>query len=121
MKDSPEEAVRHIQTLTFQYQVERIFNQIYGTQLDLLEHLVSRGSQPAKLSELAHYHAEHQRMAGTAVYQIEPYINFLVSSGLLTATNDSSTSTEYTISTMGVKFLSYVKAMYPHWKHQRMF
>jgi len=90
---------------------EHTFNIIFGTQIDLLEHLSSKGDEGEKYINLAHFHNEYVRRAGTTFYQMNDYLGFLIGYNLIIYEGEGS-ELNVKITKYGVDFLSYIKTSY---------
>ena len=94
------------------YQFERTFNIIFGTQIDLLEHLLIKGTSGERYIGLRYFYDECIRRTGLFSYKMEEYIGFLKSMGYVEYVGEGYQMivkiTEY-----GRNFLSYIKEQYP--------
>ena len=120
VKNNSAQTVIEYKRLLFNYNSERLFTRIYGTQVALLEFLAAHPDEPASLVRLAQFHEEHQRKASSAEYQLRDYVNFLVSWGVLSVSGPEYAH-EYKITQHGMEFLSYIKANYAPMWNQRAF
>lgn len=109
--EHPEQAIEEYTRVSNSYKWERAMNFIYGTQVDLLDHLATQGGQGELYVNLVYFHAEHQKRAGNANYQMPDYLNFLQLFGFISSEgNDSDLKVK--ITPYGLSFLSYIKANY---------
>lgn len=120
VKNNSAQTVIEYKRLLFNYNSERLFARIYGTQVALLEFLASHPEEPASLMPLAKFHEEHQKKASSAEYQLRDYVSFLVSWGVLSVSGPEHAH-EYKITQHGMEFLSYIKANYAPMWNQRAF
>lgn len=112
VQSHPVETVIEYRRLLFNFNSERLFNFIYGTQIELLQDLASHPDVPATLAQLAKFHEQHQKLAGRTDYQLRDYVNFLVAYGVVIQGGTPEEQT-YRIAQHGIEFLSYIKANYP--------
>jgi hypothetical protein len=95
------------------YEFERILHAIYGTQLNLLEHLERRveGVSYASLAAFYSYFKERWKLLSTAVPpQMEVYLGFLKSKHLIEYVGEDIVR----ITPDGSQFLSYIRNHYPY-------
>lgn len=94
------------------YQFERTFNIIFGTQIDLLEHLLIKGTSGERYIELRYFYDEFIRRTSLFSYKMEEYIGFLKIMGYVEYVGEGYKMivkiTEY-----GRNFLSYIKEQHP--------
>jgi hypothetical protein len=112
VQSHPIETVIEYKRLFFGFSCEKLFNCIFGTQVNALVFLEASGDKPQPLSSLVQFHTEHQNKIRSTEYQITEYINFLVIQGMVELVSDTA-SPQYKITPNGIKFLSYVRAAYP--------
>lgn len=118
--NNPAQTVVEYKRLVFSYNCERLFNSIYGTQINLLDFLAARPTESISLPEIAPFHSAHQARAGKMDYQLRDYIHFLLVFGVISS-NGPPENLRYSISQQGVEFLSYIKAHYPAVWNQRAY
>lgn len=118
VKENPIKTVIEYKKLLFQYNAERLFNSIFGTQISVLEYLASRQNIGASLDDLSPFHKRHQELIGRDEYPLRDYLGFLVGFGAITATS-SPDGEHFYITPDGVEFLNHIKAIYPTSWHQR--
>lgn len=109
---NPAETIVEYRRLLFDYNCERLFNSIYGTQISLLEFLAARPTEGITLPEIAPFHSAHQAFVGHTGYQLRDFVTFLLVFGVLLAEGPPENQ-RYRITQYGVEFLSYIKANYP--------
>lgn len=89
-----------------QVQYEATYNQIFGSQLSLLEYLSTKGSAGATYLDL--YTFFYAPTVGVypspKIYTFERYLGFLVTSGLI----EEHTTGRYRITPLGIGFLEYI-------------
>ena len=120
VRTNPVQTVVEYMRLSFNYNSERLFNRIYGTQIALLTRLSIHPEQSVKLSQLVEFHETHQTISGRTDYQIRDYIQFLISFGVVSRAGALDDS-DFRITQQGIQFLSYIKANYPTLWNQRTF
>lgn len=92
------------------YWFERTFNRIYGTQIDLLEHLVNNGNQGDKYINLMGFYNEFIKRSRFTT-QLPDYIRFLIEMRLIEVIGEGSEST-VKITPHGINFISYIRTQY---------
>lgn len=120
VRHNPVETVIEYRQLSFNYNAERLFAKIYGTQISLLEFLASKPETTSNLGALVQFHDEHQRRTESTNYQIRDYMNFLISQGVVNVSGEENAH-QYCITEHGIQFLSYIKANYPLAWNTRMY
>jgi hypothetical protein len=120
VRDHPVETVAEYKRLFFQFTCEKLFNCIFGTQVEMLTFLEASGDVPQPLSNLVKFHLDHQKKIQRTEYQIGTFINFLVTQGMMILVNDL-TNPHYKITPNGINFLSYIRATYPSTWDSRAF
>ena len=116
MKDDPEGAYHEILKLYEDYFYERSFNIIYGTQIDLLEHLNKKPDKSEKYNFIfTKYYLKH---LGTKLKPKKPYnqyLDFLEINKFIEILNVDKGYSEriLKITPSGIKFLFYIKNHYP--------
>lgn len=120
VRGHPVETVAEYKRLFFQFTCEKLFNCIFGTQVEMLTFLEASGDIPQPLANLVKFHLDHQRKIRRTEYQIGPFINFLVTQGMMTFEGDT-TNPQYKITPNGINFLSYIRATYATTWNSRSF
>ncbi len=119
VKNNPAQTVIEYKNLMFSYGAERVFNRIYGTQVEMLEYL-SHCENPVTLMQLNPFHERHQAIAGSHEYLLKDYVDFLVN--FLVVQREGSENIQlYKITDQGIEFLSYIKKHYPMNWNQRLY
>lgn len=90
---------------------ERLLRGIYGTQVELLENMVSTGSSKS-YAELATAHRKYVAKSGNSAYTVESYVSFLVNSQLIE--KDPADQARYRATEFAVQFLDYLRQELPH-------
>jgi hypothetical protein len=111
VRSNPVQTVIEYKRLLTHLNWERVFNLIYGTQVQLLSFLAGRPSEGATMQELSSFHAQHQKEVGNTSYQLRDYLNFLRNFGLVDVEGPSD-AMRFRISQYGLEFLSYIKSAY---------
>lgn len=112
IRTHPEEIAKHQVRLYNSYWFERAFNLIYGSQLDLLEHLQSKGDVGEKYVNLLPFFQAFLKRGGTPNTQLADYLEFLRSMKFIEY-YDRDGEQHARITPYGVDFLSYLRAEYP--------
>lgn len=76
--NNPDQAITQYEKLYKVFQCERILNLIYGTQIDLLTHLITQKDKGESYINIKKYHTEHQRRSENTNYNFNEYIQFLI-------------------------------------------
>lgn len=105
--------------LYVKYQWERATNLIFGTQIKLLEYLISKGEEGASFVELSKYYFEHQTLANFTESSIDKYFNFLKYFLFIEDSAINSPSQNLRITPMGIRYMDYLLANYPNIKSLR--
>ena len=97
--------IRHFSALTFAYQFEKIYNQIWGSQIAAVHFLNTRGDHGCEKSELLPFYSEGRKAFPQMyrTYPFESWSNFLESFSLMKVA-DNRTS----ITAEGREFLKYI-------------
>lgn len=94
------------------YRYEKAFNVIYGTQMDMLRHLATKGAEGDAYTNLAIFYEEFRRRAADSKYQMPDYIRFLHVLSFIEYFGEQS-NVKIRITPAGLGFLSYVRGEYP--------
>lgn len=94
------------------YRFERACNIIYGTQVDLLEYLSTKGTDGEKYVNLNQFYNEFLKRSNVATTQMADYIGFLKEMQFIEYL-ESSNDITVRITPLGINFLSYIKVQYP--------
>ena len=111
VKENPERVIKEYARLLREYWFERIFNLIFGTQIELLEYLSKKGSDGDKYVNLTGFYTKFVMRAGSASYQIGDYFGFLKGMRLTEYAGEGS-ELSVKITPFGVDFLFYIKSQY---------
>lgn len=118
VKDNPTKVVEEYVKLLSKYWFERIFNLIFGTQIELLEYLSKKGNDGDKYVNLMGFYSKFVMRAGSASYQIGDYFGFLKAMRVIEYVGRGS-ELSVKITPFGVNFLSYIKSQYgPVYKYK---
>lgn len=83
VKHNPGYMIQEYRNVLFKYNAERLFNLIFGSQINMLTFLASHSNERFKLSDLSKFHKEFQEKTPDSPYQINEYMAFLVQWGLI--------------------------------------
>ena len=119
----PQQAIQYVQQHPAQvveeylrifnaYRYERALNQIYGTQIDMLQCLSTKGTEGEAYTNLAVFYEAFRRRAGDSKYQMPDYVRFLHTLGFIEYFEDKL-NFRVRITPAGLGFLSYVRGEYP--------
>lgn len=118
--ENPQQAIDEYNSVSNSYKWERAMNFIYGTQIDLLDHLASQANKGELYVNLIYFHAEHQKRVGNTNYQMPDYLNFLQLFGFISSEGKDS-ELKVKITPYGLSFLSYIKANYSDTWNRKLF
>ncbi len=116
MKDDPENAYHEILKLYEDYFYERSFNIIYGTQINLLDHLDKKPYKSEKYNFIfIKFYFKHLGRKPKTKKPYNQYLDFLEINKFIEILNANKTNNEkiLKITPSGIKFLSYIKTHYP--------
>ncbi|MDR6582898.1 hypothetical protein HBH1_01168 [Herbaspirillum sp. BH-1] len=119
VQENPVQTVIEYKRVAIALAAERLYAQIYGTQIALLGFVASRNGEPISGAALVIYHSEYRRLSGNNEYSFERYIHFLVVAGAIEKL-DADTD-QYRLTAFGADFLAYIKSQYPLVWSQRPF
>jgi hypothetical protein len=94
------------------YRYEKAFNLIFGTQLDLLWHLMGKGESGEAYTNLFVYYDETLRREPRLKIQMADYIDFLLRASFVQYIGDGA-QRRVRITPIGSDFLSYIRTVYP--------
>ncbi len=77
VQQHPEQAVEEYLRIFNAYRYEKALNQIYGTQIDMLQYLSTKGTEGDAYTNLAVFYEEFRRRSGDSKYQMPDYVRFL--------------------------------------------
>ena len=112
VKDNPKEAIQTIIDISRKFRFERIFNIIYGTQINLLVHLNTKGESGDKYINVLSYYNDFIARSRLYSAKIEDYFGFLHSMQLIEFFGEG-TSFSVRITPEGAHFFSYIRSEYP--------
>jgi len=97
------------------YRYERAFNTIYGTQMDMLSYLATKGTDGEAYINLAMFYEEFRRRATDSKYQMPDYVRFLHTLGFIEYFGQQPNQPNFKIriTPAGLGFVSYIKSQYP--------
>jgi hypothetical protein len=94
------------------YNYERAFNLIYGSQMDMLQYLATKGTDGEAYTNLAIFYEEFRKRAADTTYQMPDYVRFLHTLGFIDYFG-AEPNFRVRITPGGLGFLSYVRSEYP--------
>ena len=112
VKNNPGEAIKTIIEISRNFRFEKIFNIIYGTQINLLAHLNTKGESGDKYINLLSYYNYYIARSRLYSAKIEDYFGFLHSMQLIEFFGEG-TNFSVRITPEGAHFLSYIRSEYP--------
>jgi len=111
IRDNPNLVVAEYSRLLNWYVFEHAFNIIYGTQIDLLEHLSNKGDKGESYINLVDFYYKHINRVGTYSYMMVDYLGFLKEYKFIDV-EDEGSELSVKITPYGIDFLSYIKTNY---------
>lgn len=111
IKENPKKVQEEFLRYFNGYWFEKTFNLIYGTQINLLEHLANKGSQGDKYINLMGFYNEFIKRSRFTT-QLPDYIRFLKDGRFVEFMGEGS-ELSVKITPYGMDFLSYIKSQYP--------
>ncbi|MBM4066951.1 MAG: hypothetical protein FJ266_15175 [Planctomycetes bacterium] len=112
VQQHPTQVVEEYLRIFNAYRYERALNQIYGTQIDMLQYLSTKSAEGDAYTNLAVFYEEFRRRAGDSKYQMPDYVRFLHTLGFIEYFGDKP-NFRVRITPAGLGFLSYVRGEYP--------
>lgn len=116
IEDNPKNAYGEFLKLYEEYFFERSFNIIYGTQIDLLEHLDKKSDKSEKYNFIfIKYYLRHLGTKPKTKKPYNQYLDFLEINKFIEILNVDKDYSERILkmTPLGIKFLSYIKNYYP--------
>jgi len=111
VQENPEQVVTDYQRLFRGYWFERALNLIFGTQLELLEHLEACGDAGERYINLVPYFQKYLKQSGHSQRQMADYLGFLRDMRFMEYVEHDGE--QYArLTPFGVDFLSYLRAQY---------
>lgn len=110
VKSDPIKTVILYKELFKNFNFERVFNMIFGTQIELLEYLRIREHENSDVAELIPFYEKCIKISSFKEIPFSDYLNFLFSFHLIQKNEDQSVS----ITSHGLEFLSYIKTNYAY-------
>ena len=111
IKDRPSFVIEQYKILMNGFIFERAFNNIYGTQIKLLEHLSNKGETGENYINLMSFYNEYLKRLGVPSYQMTDYLNYLKESRFIKYEGKDD-ELNVKITSYGIDFLSYIKKYY---------
>ncbi len=112
IRENPDLIIKDYTNLFNSLLFERAFVIIYGTQINLLEHLSQKGEKGDMYINLIKFYNEFVKQTVTPRSSIEDYFGFLMNLNFIEYIGVGS-KLSVKITPQGVNFLSYVKNQYP--------
>jgi hypothetical protein len=111
VKENPERVVEEYLRVFNGYRYERGFSLVYGTQIDMLKYLATKGTEGEAYTNLAVFYEEFRRRAPDTKYQMPDYVRFLHTLGFIEYFGEEPAFL-VRITPSGLGFLSYIRAEY---------
>ena len=111
IRDNPQEALKTIINFSRGFRFERIFNFIYGTQINLLIHLSSKGELGDKYINVMSYYNDYITRSRLYSAKSEDYFGFLHSMQMIEFFGEG-TNFSIRITPIGADFISYIRSEY---------
>jgi hypothetical protein len=111
IRDNPKAVMEELARTSNSFRFEKTYNLIYGTQIDLLEHLTTKGDEGESYTNLARFYNEFVRRSGLQTTQMADYLGFLKEAGLAEYVGYEP-NLRLRITPFGLNFLSYIKGQY---------
>ena len=111
VRQNPARVVEDFQRIFNSYRHERTFNLIFGTQIDMLQFLATKGTEGEAYINLAVFYGEYRRRAKETKYQMPDYVRFLNGFGLIEYFG-ADPNIRVRITPNGLGFLSYIRTEY---------
>lgn len=108
---NPKSVLQEFYKVMNSYRYERAYSVIFGTQIELLEHLAAKGDVGESYINLVRFYEEFQRRSGNKTAQMADYVKFLEISQFLEYFGEGH-GMKARITPHGVNFLSYIKTTY---------
>lgn len=127
--ESPDELVKMVTTdrtkafenyksLLQELKFERIYGQIYGTQIDLLDYLNAKPDHKDNMMGLSRFYSSHVDKVKNlyrlqVTYSPYEYLQYLILMGLLKYEGHETNDVKVNLTQEGVNFLDYIKNEFP--------
>ena len=121
IKDNPEEAFNIYLKTNNLYKFEKAFNNIFGTQINLLEYLTDKTDKGEKLVNLYIFYDNFTKKATSYTQTFAQYLGFLESWNFIQTITREDNEKIVKITPHGLDLLSYIKSQYPIWYKHRPF
>ncbi len=113
ISENPQQVIKEYIRTFNAYWFEKAFNLIYGTQISLLEHLLSKGTDGDAYINLYSFYQEFLNRSNLTATQFADYVGFLRDAKFVeieTVANDMRGK----ITPYGTDFLSYIQVQYKY-------
>lgn len=111
ISDNPGEVLAAYERAVRGFTFERAYNLIYGSQLELLEHLESLGSTGEDYVNLVPYFNEFRERSQLESAQFATYLSFLLTLEFIESVG-AGNDLRMKITPLGIDFLNYIRAEY---------
>lgn len=111
IRENPKEVVHEYLRAVNGYRFERAYNLIYGTQLDLLEHLSTVGKEGEPYVNLVPFYNEFVKRSNLSGTQMADYLGFLRDMHFIQYSGPEN-HLRVQITPLGIDFLTYIKGQY---------
>jgi len=112
IKENPEAILENYMRTYNSYWFERAYNLIYGSQIDLLEHLYSKADQGEKYTNLTIFYDRFINQSKLITTQMADYLNFLQKARFVEYIGEEN-NLAIKITPYGINFINYIKGQYP--------
>ena len=112
IRENPQEVIREYLRAFNGYRFQRAYNLIFGSQMNLLEYLSSKGAEGEKYVNLLPFYNKFVSLSNLQSAQFADYLGFLKDSLFIEYIGESS-DLSVQITPLGVDFLTYIKSEYP--------
>lgn len=118
IRENPKQVKEEFQKVLNFLHFEKTYNIIFGTQIQALDYLATKGIDGEYYINLSFYYNEHIKKFKSTPLQISDFFGFIKNSQLIESEGEGN-SLKFKITTMGLGFLSYIKTTYPsNWEYK---
>ena len=109
----PKEIIKEYINLIQYYDFEKIYNNIFGTQIKLLDFINDKKNQKCTLDDVfIYYNESKEKGLKTDYYNLSNYLNYLFTQNLLIEKKMTDDYFEFYITEKGANFINYIKMHY---------
>ena len=112
IKENPKDVLKDYLQVFNRYWFERAYNLIYGTQIELLEHLATKGAGGENYINLFTFYDKFLTRSQSVSTQMTDYIRFPRDMKFIESVGEGN-DLRIKITPYGMDFLSYIKDQYP--------